>query len=322
MAAVAGQSARRAAGERTLLEEVLSPRVLGTLDRVRLRVGHASGDRPGHTRVRGRDDPSGSEIARHVPYAPGDDLRRVDWNVYARLGELFTRRFVAERETPVWVLIDASASMGPVAPRSKLDLATAIAAILGAVSLAGGDRLSLAAVPGTGRLARGVVQTVGPLRSRRDLGRLGSFLRSLEPAKGEGDLVGGLEHATRLVRRGLIVVLSDFLFDRPVLDGLIGVIEQRRCEGKLVQVLSREDLDPEWLRGQHRLVDRETGETYEIEPSAQSWQRYREVLDAHVEEIRTAALARGMSSALTVTDVGLERFIATELPRLGLSLVR
>jgi uncharacterized protein (DUF58 family) len=305
-----------------LLEQVLAPQVLGSLDRVRLRVAHASGDRPGHTRVRGRDDPSGTELERHVTYAPGDDLRRVDWNVYARLGDLLTRRFVAEREVPVWVLIDRSASMGPAGPRSKLDLATAVAAILGAVSLAGGDRLSLAAVPGSARSARGPVQTVGPLRSRRDLGRLRQFLTELEPAQGEGDLVAGLEQATRLVRRGLIVVLSDFLFERPVLEGVLGVIARRRCEGKLVQVLSREDLDPDWLRGQNRLIDRETGEDYEIDPSVATWERYREALNAHLEDVRVTALARGMSSVVAVTDVGLERFIATELPRLGLSLVR
>lgn len=321
MAALSSVGARRPSTGASLLEQVLSPSVLSSLDRIRLRVGHASGDRPGHARVRGRDDPSGSELARHVAYTPGDDLRRIDWNVYARLGELLTRRFVAEREVPVWVLIDASASMGPAAPRSKLDLACAVAAILGAVSLAGGDRLSFAVVPAP-RWVGGPVQTHGPLRSRRDLSRLQQFLRSLEPATGEGDLVAGLEQATRLVRRGLIVVLSDFLFERSVLDGLLGVIERRRCEGKLIQVLSREDIDPAWLRGQHRLIDRETGEDYEIEPSIATWERYREVLRQHLEEVRHAALSRGMSSVVTVTDEALERFLATELPRLGLSLVR
>jgi hypothetical protein len=143
-----------------------------------------------------------------------------------------------------------------------------------------------------------------------------------EPAGGEGDLVAGLEQATRLVRRGLIVLISDFLFERPVLDGILAVIARRRCEGKLVQILSREDVDPEWLRGQHRLVDRETGEDYEIDPSVATWERYRETLNGHLEDVRRAALERGMSSVVTVTDVALERFVASELPRLGLSLVR
>lgn len=311
----------RSAPGTSLLEQVLAPQVLGSLDRVRLRVGHASGDRPGHTRVRGRDDASGTELERHVTYSPGDDLRRVDWNVYARLGELLTRRFVAEREVPVWILIDTSGSMGPREARSKIDLACAVAAVLGAVSLAGGDRLSLVAVPGNAR-GGDAGHTVGPLRSRRDLGRLRQFLTSLAPASGEGDLVSGLEKATRLVRRGLIVLISDFLFDRSVLEGVLAVIARRRCEGKLVQVLSREDIDPSWLRGQHRLIDRETGEDYEIDPSTATWERYRAVLETHCEDVRRSALARGMSSVVTVTDVGLERFVSTELPRLGLSLVR
>jgi uncharacterized protein (DUF58 family) len=312
----------RSAPETSLLEQVLAPQVLGSLDRVRLRVGHASGDRPGHTRVRGRDDASGTELERHVSYTPGDDLRRVDWNVYARLGELLTRRFVAEREVPVWILIDTSGSMGPREARSKIDLGCAVAAVLGAVSLAGGDRLSLVAIPGNARGNGGAAHTVGPLRSRRDLARLRQFLMEIAPSPGEGDLVAGLERATRLVRRGLVILISDFLFERSVLEGLLGVISRRRCEGKLVQVLSREDVDPSWLRGQHRLVDRETGEDYEIDPSTATWERYREALEAHCQDVRRAALARGMSSVVTVTDVGLERFVSTELPRLGLSLVR
>ena len=94
-----------------LVDQVLAPTTMSALTRVRLRVAHASGERPGHTRVRNRSDASGGELDRHVPYSPGDDLRRIDWATYARLGELLTRRFVAEREVPVWLLIDTSPSM-------------------------------------------------------------------------------------------------------------------------------------------------------------------------------------------------------------------
>jgi len=319
-------AARPAPARGGLLDEVFSPAVLGALERIRLRSAHASGERPGHARVRGRDDASGLELERHVPYAPGDDLRRVDWNSYARLGELLTRRFVAEREVPVWLVIDRSGSMGPAGPGGKLDLACAVAAVLGIVSLSGGDRLSLAAIPGrrSSRVSSRspAVESCGPLRSRRHLGALRSFLTSLEPAAGEGDLAAGIEEATRHVRRGVAVLISDVLIEPAAVAAALDVLRLRRFEGKLVQVLSREDLDPSWLRGRHQIEDAETGERYEIEPSVATWQRYRGALEDHLAEIRRAALERGVSSVLAVTDHGLERFLAAELPRLGLALVR
>ena len=66
------------AGGPRLLDEAFSPAVLGALERVRMRARHASGERPGHTPVRGRSDTSGTEVDRHTAYAPGDDLRRID----------------------------------------------------------------------------------------------------------------------------------------------------------------------------------------------------------------------------------------------------
>ena len=112
---MAALSRAQPAGGPRLLDEAFSPAVLGALERVRMRARHASGERPGHTPVRGRSDTGGTEVDRHTAYAPGDDLRRIDWAAYARLGELLTRRYVAEREVPVWLVLDSSASMGKLA---------------------------------------------------------------------------------------------------------------------------------------------------------------------------------------------------------------
>lgn len=321
MAAVAPGTRRIDAVHGRLLDRVFETGVLGALTRVRLKVAHASGERPGHTRVRNRSDPSGTEIERHTTYTPGDDLRRIDWSAYARLGEILTRRFVAEREVPVWILIDTSGSMGEAEPLSKLDMASAAAAILSVVSLSGGDRLYLGAVPGR-RHTREPLDVCGPLRGRRSLGELRRFLTDLAPSAQEGDLAEALTHALRHVRRGLVVLLSDFLVPPDRIAPALDVIRTRGCEGKIVQVLSREDLDPSWLRGQDKIVDRETGEEYVIEPSVQTWQRYEEALGAHQGALRREALSRGMSSIVTLTDTALERFLREELPRLGLSLVR
>ena len=70
------------------------------------------GARPGERRFPGRPQPTGLEVEAHSPYAPGDDLRHLDWNLLGRLDTLLMRRFTAEREVVVHLLVDASASMG------------------------------------------------------------------------------------------------------------------------------------------------------------------------------------------------------------------
>lgn len=320
MAALRATRARVA--EQSLFEQAFAPETLRVLDRVRLRAQHASGDRPGHTRVRNRGDVGGTELERHVPYARGDDLRRIDWNVYARLDELVTRRFVAEREVPIWFVVDSSGSMGPDEAGSKLDMARAIAAILATVSLAGGDRVYLAAIPGRKNAGPEATMSHGPLRARRSLGELRSFLAGVHQADGEADLAAGLDHLLRQTRRGMVILISDFLCDVSAVERTLDVLAARRCEVKLVQVLSRADRDPAWLYGHDVLIDRETGAQYRIDPSPDTFRRYDAALLAHVKALSRTASARGMASALTISDVGLIGFLRDELPRLGLGLVR
>lgn len=319
MAALTGP---RSGSDQRLVDQVLAPATTSALARVRLRVSHASGERPGHTRVRNRSDASGAELDRHVPYSPGDDLRRIDWATYARLGELLTRKFVAEREVPVWILIDSSPSMGPAGAHSKMDMAAAVAGILSVVCLSGGDRVYVGVLPGQRARRRGPLEVLGPLRGRHGLNQARRLLETLEPSDSETPFAPALEQALRHIRHGLVILISDFLIPPEEVAPALDIIRSQKCEGKIVQVLSREDLDPSWLRGQDKIIDRETGEEYTIEPSVQTWKRYEEALGNHLDDLRTAALGRGMSTVVTLSDTGLERFLREELPRLGLSLVR
>jgi uncharacterized protein (DUF58 family) len=316
------RAARRSDAQPSLFEQAFEPATLRILDRVRLRAQHASGDRPGHTRVKNRGDASGTELERHVAYARGDDLRRIDWNVYARLDELVTRRFVAEREVPIWFVVDSSGSMGPDEPGSKLDMARAIAALLGTVALSGGDRVYLAAIPGLRTSPPEAATSCGPLRSRRALGELRGFLAGVQQADGGGDLAAGLAPLLRRTRRGMVVLISDFLADLGAVERALDVLGARQCEAKLVQVLSRGDRDPSWLYGHDVLIDRETGAQHRIDPSPDTFRRYDEALLAHIAALARVASARGMASALTISDVGLIAFLRDVLPRLGLGLVR
>ncbi|HUS14750.1 MAG TPA: DUF58 domain-containing protein, partial [Chloroflexia bacterium] len=127
-------------------ERVVDAGLLQKLDRLALAPGPAVlhgliGAHPARRRT------AGIEFADYRPYTPGDDLRRVDWNAYARLGSLQIRQAPAEHETVLGLLVDASASMACGRP-PKLLLARRLAAALGYIALAHLDGVLLAA-PGT-----------------------------------------------------------------------------------------------------------------------------------------------------------------------------
>jgi uncharacterized protein (DUF58 family) len=263
---------------------LLDPDFLRRLARLRLAVrrrfaGVASGAR------RSRNRGSSAEFAEHRPYFPGDDVRRIDWNAYARLEELVLRLFVAEEDLSLYLLVDTSASLGLGDP-PKLDVAKRVAAGLGYVGLSGSERVAV--MPFAAQLAR----PLPPARGRRKIGSLLRFLDALEPS-GETDLGRAVdEFLARSPRPGLVVVVSDFLdpsgFARP-LDRLVG----ERHEPVLFHVLDREELDPT-PGGDLQLVDSETGAKVEVSLDARAVRAYRARLEAFVAELEAWARKRGL----------------------------
>src|SRR5207244_4799115 len=106
-------------------------------DGLALHVRRGMGERAGDRRFPGRPQPSGIELEAYSAYAPGDDLRHLDWNAYGRLDTLLVRRFTAEREVLFHLLLDCSASMGVPVRDGKLAAACELALALAAIALAG-----------------------------------------------------------------------------------------------------------------------------------------------------------------------------------------
>jgi len=148
------------------------------------------------------------EFADYRDYAPGDDLRQLDWNVFARLEKLFVKLFVEEEDVTITLLLDASASMASGTPE-KLLFAKRAAAALGYIGLASEDRVAISALGG--RTSRRQVA----LRGSGRVFRLLSSLSAIEPAPGPTDLVAAARHAAaQLSGRGVIVLISDLLGKR------------------------------------------------------------------------------------------------------------
>lgn len=241
------------------------------------------------------------DFADFRPYVPGDDYRRIDHALFARLGQLVVREFEAEDELTMRVVIDVSGSMGMY---GKDLAARRLAATVAYLVLAGGDRVSLYALPGSDRpLATGPsghsLSAWPLLENWLDTVAVGGTA-PLAPVLRNLVGVGGHRRST--------VIVSDMLdpeWER-ALDGM-GV----GAGGLVVQLLAREELEPD-LSGDLALIDTETGEETFISTSEDTRRTYRHTLDEFVTGVARRARRAGLDYLLVpaVDDAPLRALAA------------
>lgn len=246
------------------------------------------------------------EFADYRDYALGDDLRQLDWNVYARLERLFVKLFIEEEDVTVTLLVDASASMATGRP-DKLVFAKRAAAALGYIGLASEDRVVVSAL--AGRMSR----RRNGLRGSGRVFRLLADLSAIEPADGPTDLVGAARHAAAQLRgRGVVVLVSDLL--DPGADRVIRELAATGSELIVLHVLSPDELDPP-LEGDLRLVDTETGDRVDITADLATLDTYRARLAAWKADLADLAAKRRASYVDLSSDVNLAELMFAELRR-------
>jgi len=245
------------------------------------------------------------EFSDFRDYSPGDDFRHIDWNAYGRLERLFLKLFREESEYAIYVLLDTSASMGLAAEKARY--AKQVAAALTYISLCNFDRVLLGAVD-----AR-VVARHGPMRGRAQALPAFKFLEEL-PFQGVSNLNQALRDFTKHKhRRGIAIVISDFLQEEDPFDGLKALRGQRH-EVFAVQVLEPDELEPA-VRGDLKLIDVETRAEQEVTVSETVLSAYRRVLDQYVEGLRSRCARYGLGYALAPTSRPLEDLVFETLRR-------
>lgn len=274
----------------------------------KVRVGAMKGDRRSIKRG------NSIEFADYRNYVPGDDLRQLDWNIYARLERPFIKLLEDEEDLTVHLILDASASMDfppeGEADQQKLLFAKRIFAGLAYVSLTSNDRLIMTAVNDGGKA------TFGPVRGR---GRGIAMLRYIQDlgAVGITDLNIMLEDYARRTRRpGLTLIISDMFSPTGYVDGLNALLS-RGHEVAFLHVLAPEEITPP-LVGDLRLIDVETGAAQEVTVDASMRGIYQQRLSAWRDEIREECLRRGAFYFPLVTDAPWERVILSDMRRVGL----
>ena len=246
------------------------------------------------------------EFADYRDYTLGDDLRQLDWNVYARLERLLVKLFVEEEDLTVTLLVDASASMAGGHPE-KLRFAKRAAAALGYVGLASEDKITASALGG--RAARRQVA----LRGSGRVFRLLTALSGIVVAEGPTDLVAAARHAAAQLRgRGLIVLLSDLL--DPGAETVIRDLAATGSELVILHILGRDEMDPP-IEGDLRLVDAESGERVDVTLDLATVDAYRARLATWQADLADLAARRAAAYVPLTSDVPLADVIFAELRR-------
>ena len=303
-------------------------KTLRKLDRLALvaaqvRAGQLKGDR--RSTKRG----TSIEFADYRDYTRGDDLRRVDWNVYARLERPFIKLLEEEEDLAVHLLLDASRSMDYGADEGhKFRYARRLAAALGYIALAAGDRLTVTTLLVTnGQGSRGAgeqggkqsqrdASRYGPARGRGHTLRLLRFLEDLE-AGGATDLDATIRaYALAAKRPGLAFVISDLFSPSGYRDGL-AQLQGRGYEVTLLHLLAPDEIDPP-LAGDLRLIDAETGDPQEVTLDGGLRDLYRKRVAAWRDEIEAYCLKRRVNYLPVTTDTAWDELVLYHLRRRGL----
>ena len=287
---------------------LLSPQLLAQLERLELVSrkifrGRMKGER------RSKRKGQSVEFADFRQYVPGDDLRFIDWNVFARLERLYLKLFLEEEDLHFYSLIDASTSMDFGEP-TKLEYAKQLAAALGFIGLCRADRVKVESLGTTSK-------NPGPtLRGRSSLWRMQEYLTGIEPGENVSLGDGIKNFCLRNSGKGVLVLITDLL-DKAGYEKALRFLVAQQMDVYLIHVLSPEEISPE-VKGDLRLIDAEDSDVAEITVSRPLLDKYKRTLAAFIDGAREFCARRGMTYLMVNTQTPVETLVKNYLRKRGL----
>ncbi|HMP79196.1 MAG TPA: DUF58 domain-containing protein [Pirellulaceae bacterium] len=289
-------------------ETLLTPELLSQLDRMELvsrKVfrGRMKGER------RSKRKGQSVEFADYRNYVHGDDLRFIDWNLYARLERLFLKLYMEEEDLHFYALVDCSHSMDFGEP-TKFVYAKQLAAALGYVGLCRSDRIKVEP------LGSPFARQAPVLRGRQSLWRMLDFLNQI-PCGADIPLEDSLKSfCLRNRGKGILVLITDLMnktgFEQP-----LKYLIARDLDVYVIHVLSRAEIEPD-LAGDLRLIDCEDGDVREITVSSRLIERYKDTLARFTQGARDFCTKRNVTYMMTSTDLPVEQLISRFLRQRGM----
>jgi uncharacterized protein (DUF58 family) len=289
-------------------DALLDPAFMARLDQLdvmsrKMLAGKMKGER--RSKRRGQS----VEFADYRNYVIGDDLRFIDWNIYARLDKLFLKLFMEEEDLALYVLLDVSKSCDYGNP-NKAAYIKQVAAALGYIGLVNYNRVSIVA------MADGVVAETGAMRGRRRVAQMIDFVQNLQPQ--------GASHFTEACRRfalqhrqkGVCVVLSDFFIKEGFEAGL-RYVAGGKYDLFCVQTLAPQEIDPD-LTGDLKLRDIEDDDMAEVSITQPLVKQYKSNLNAYCLALKDFVTRRGGTYLFTSTAVPFDTLVLNYLRERGL----
>ena len=285
---------------------LLSPDLLAKLERLELvsrKVfrGRMKGER------RSKRKGQSVEFADFRNYVAGDDLRLIDWNLYARLDQLFLKLFQEEEDLHVYALIDCSESMNFGTP-TKYHVAKQMAAALGYIGLCRADRVSVQALGDQGRRAP-------VLRGRSGLWKMLQYLESLESGDNVSLHDAVKDFSLRNSGTGVVVLITD-LMDKSGYEAALRMLVGRRMDVYVMHILSPEEIDPP-IRGDRRLIDSEDGDETEITINNYVLERYKLTLQSFLSSVKNFCSRRSIAYLPVRTDQPVDDVMTRYLRKRG-----
>jgi uncharacterized protein (DUF58 family) len=249
------------------------------------------------------------EFADYRNYVIGDDLRFIDWNIYARLDKLFLKLFLEEEDLALYIIVDVTKSCDYGDPNKALYMKK-VAAALGYIGLVNYNRVSVVA------MANGIVDETGGLRGRTKVARMIDFINRLQP-QGAGNLAVACRRFVLAHRqKGVCVVLSDF-FDKGGYENGLRYLSGGKYDLFTVQILSPQEIDPD-LQGDLKLRDVEDGDMAEVSITQPLMKQYKANLNAYCLAVKDYITRRGGTYLFASTAVPFDTLVLNYLRERGL----
>jgi uncharacterized protein (DUF58 family) len=289
-------------------ELLLDPTFMARLDQLdvmsrKMLAGKMKGER--RSKRRGQS----VEFADYRNYSIGDDLRFIDWNIYARLDKLFLKLFLEEEDLSLYILLDVSKSCDFGEP-AKARYMKQVAAALGYIGLVNYNRVSVVA------MADGVVAETGAIRGRRRVAQMLDFISKLQPTGASHMADACKRFALAHRHKGVCVVLSDF-FDKGGYENGLRYVAGGKYDLFAVQCLAPQEIEPD-LQGDLKLRDMEDDDMAEVSITQPLIKQYKANLNAYCLGLKDYVTRRGGTYLFTSTAVPFDTLVLNYLRERGL----
>lgn len=255
------------------------------------------------------------EFADYREYMLGDDIRRIDWNLYSRFEKFYLKLFTDERQMHIRIFLDCSASMGRELPQ-KSAYAVGVAAALGFLAVHNTDRVSFKLMKNDA-----CEDPYGVIVGKKTFFNVVRQLEQIE-FEGDTDIGAAITGCPNIgTNDGLAVIISDFMTESDW-KKTVDYLTYKKQQVLLVQVLSPEEIDPVYL-GRVHLMDSESEDisdpkNMKIRVTRGLLQAYEEALHAMQEEIRSYCAKRGADYICVRSDMPIEKMLFKELLKVGI----